>query len=324
MSPSRVIDLIPNQNAKINASVDLECTTALPTTIKSHIGPETADGIFDDIEYLRMILTARVYDVCEETPLVTARNLSHRLANTIYLKREDLQPVFSFKCRGAYNRMSKLTEEEKQRGVIAVSAGNHAQGVALAAKKMNIRAVIVMPKGSPEIKWANVKRLGAEVILFGNDFDEAKTEAIRLCQQNNFTMIHPYDDPYVIAGQGTIGAEILHQLKSDKLDAVFCCVGGGGLISGVATYIKQIRPDIKIYGVNAEDSDAMTKSLQEGQRVELKEAVIFSHLPDKGLFADGTSIRIVGKETFRLAQKYVDGMITVGTDEICKKIQSYY
>lgn len=190
-------------------------------------------------DYLRLILTAQVYDVAVESPLTFAKNLSPRMGNNIHLKREDLQPVFSFKLRGAYNRMVKMTPEEREAGVIACSAGNHAQGVALAAKNMRIDAWIVMPLATPAIKVESVKRLGGKVILHGADFDEAKTECTRLSKETGRLMIHPYDDPYVIAGQGTIGMEILHQVRGGKIDAIFCCVGGGGLLSGIAAYVKR-------------------------------------------------------------------------------------
>ncbi|TPX53223.1 threonine ammonia-lyase [Synchytrium endobioticum] len=265
-------------------------------------------------DYLRMILTARVYDVAIESPLQPACNLGVRLNNNILLKREDLQPVFSFKLRGAYNRMVNLTPEEKRKGVLACSAGNHAQGVALAAQKMGIKATIVMPMATPPIKWKNVKRLGAQVVLFGNDFDEAKAECNRLAQQEGLTNIPPFDDPYVIAGQGTIAVEVLRQCH-DPIDGIFVCVGGGGLIGGIAAYIKRLYPHIKVIGVETFDADAMTRSLQAGQRVML---------PEVGLFADGAAVRQVGEETFKLAKDLVDDMVLVSTDEICAAIKDIF
>ncbi|KAH9246357.1 threonine ammonia-lyase, biosynthetic [Batrachochytrium salamandrivorans] len=246
-----------------------------------------------EIDYLKLILNARVYDVANETPLTYASKLSTRLGNKIYLKREDLQPIFSFKCRGAYNKMYQLTPSERSRGVCAASAGNHAQGVALAANKLGIKATIVMPTFAPEIKVENVRRLGATVVLFGNDFDAAKKECTRLAIEKDLIFIPPFDDPYVIAGQGTVGVEILRQIKQDRLDAIFVCCGGGGLIAGIAAYVKRIRPEVQIIGVNTHDSDSMFKSLCAGKQTEIKEA---------GLFADGTSIRLPGAECVRLVK----------------------
>ncbi|KAJ3045675.1 hypothetical protein HDV00_007801 [Rhizophlyctis rosea] len=265
-------------------------------------------------DYLRLILTASVYDVAIESPLQVAHNLSARVHNTILLKREDMQPVFSFKLRGAYNRMQQLTEEERKKGVIACSAGNHAQGVALSAQKMGIKATIVMPTMTPPIKWRNVKRLGAEVVLYGSDFDEAKAECSRLEKEHGYINIPPYDDPYVIAGQGTVGVEILRQ-HSGPIDAVFVCVGGGGLAAGVASYIKRLHPHIKVIGVETHDADAMTRSFQKGERVLL---------PTVGLFADGAAVRNVGEETFRVCKELLDGMILVSTDEICAAIKDAF
>ncbi|KAG0172142.1 threonine deaminase [Apophysomyces sp. BC1034] len=267
-------------------------------------------------DYLRLILTSRVYDIVKETPLQEALNLNPKLGGAkIYLKREDLQPVFSFKIRGAYNKMANLTDAEKAAGVIACSAGNHAQGVAISAQKLGIKAKIVMPIPSPAIKWRNVQRLGAEVVLYGNDFDEAKRECARLMEKEGLTNIPPYDDPYVIAGQGTIGMEILRQHDLSDIAAIFICVGGGGLIAGIGSYVKRIAPHIKIIGCEAFDADAMTQSLKNRERVELKEV---------GLFADGASVRLVGQETFRLAQSLVDEMVLVNNDEICAAIKDVY
>ncbi|KAI8597001.1 tryptophan synthase beta subunit-like PLP-dependent enzyme [Dissophora ornata] len=266
-------------------------------------------------DYLRLILTARCYDIVKQTPLTHAVNLSNRTQNQIYLKREDLQDVFSFKIRGAYNKLAHLTEEEKHRGVIACSAGNHAQGVALAAKTMGIKATIVMPTPTPDIKSRNVLRLGSTVILHGKNFDESKAECDRLAAMQNYTNIPPFDDPYVIAGQGTIGAEILRQHNLQEIDAIFCCVGGGGLIAGIAAYVKRVAPHIKIVGCETVDANAMTQSLQQGKRVQLT---------DVGLFADGAAVKVVGEETFRLCQKFVDEMVELTNDEICAAIKDIF
>ncbi|KAI8391010.1 threonine ammonia-lyase, biosynthetic [Radiomyces spectabilis] len=269
----------------------------------------------NDPDYLRLILTARVYDIINETPLQEAVNLNAKIGAQIFLKREDLQPVFSFKIRGAYNKMANLTEAEKKAGVIACSAGNHAQGVAYSAKKLGIKAKIVMPIPSPAIKWRNVQRLGAEVVLFGNDFDEAKKECARLMEKEGLTNIPPYDDPYVIAGQGTIGMELLRQHDLNNIATIFICIGGGGLIAGIGSYVKRIAPHIRIIGVEAEDACAMHQSLQSKERVELKEV---------GLFADGAAVRLVGEETFRLAKDLIDDMILVNNDEICAAIKDVF
>jgi threonine dehydratase len=266
------------------------------------------------VSYLRRILNARVYDVARETPLELAAGLSRRLGHTLYLKREDLQPVFSFKLRGAYNRMSKLSPAELKRGVIAASAGNHAQGVALSAKHLGCRATIVMPVTTPAIKVAAVKGHGGRVVLMGDTYDEAYAEARRLARVRRLTFIHPYDDPEVIAGQGTVGLEILRQLTPPP-DAIFVAVGGGGLIAGVAACVKELSPKTRIIGVEPVDADAMTRSLRAGRRVTLEHV---------GLFADGVAVRSVGKETFRLARKYVDEMITVDTDAICAAIKDVF
>ncbi|KAG0234599.1 tryptophan synthase beta subunit-like PLP-dependent enzyme [Mortierella sp. GBAus27b] len=266
-------------------------------------------------DYLRLILTARCYEILKQSPLTHATNLSLRTKNKILLKREDLQDVFSFKIRGAYNKLAHLSEDEKRRGVIACSAGNHAQGVALAAKTMGIKATIVMPTPTPEIKSRNVLRLGSTVILHGRNFDEAKAECGRLTQLENYTNIPPFDDPYVIAGQGTIGAEILRQHNLDDIHAIFCCVGGGGLIAGIAAYVKRVAPHIKMVGCETVDANAMTQSLRAGKKVELA---------DVGLFADGAAVKVVGDETFRLCQNFVDEMVEVTNDEICAAIKDIF
>ncbi|PGH14065.1 threonine ammonia-lyase, biosynthetic [Polytolypa hystricis UAMH7299] len=266
-------------------------------------------------DYMRLILTSRVYEVVKETPLTHAVNLSNRLECNVMLKREDLLPVFSFKLRGAYNKMAHLSPEQRWKGVIACSAGNHAQGVAFSARKLKIPATIVMPAGTPAIKHKNVSRLGGAVVLHGPDFDTAKEEARRLGKLHDLTNIHPFDDPYVIAGQGTCGMELLRQANLDKLEAVFCCVGGGGLIAGVGVYIKRIAPRVRVIGVETHDANAMAQSLTENRRVTLQEV---------GLFADGAAVKAVGKETFRLCTEVVDEIIQVSTDETCAAIKDVF
>jgi len=265
-------------------------------------------------DYLERILRARVYDVAVETPLEVAPNLSARLGNRVLLKREDMQPVFSFKCRGAYNKMANLPAGALARGVVASSAGNHAQGVALAAQKLGCAAVIVMPTTTPKIKVDAVKARGAEVHLRGDTYDEAYAEARRLERSRKLAFVHPYDDPDVIAGQGTIGMEIVRQ-ATQPLDAVFVAVGGGGLISGIASYIKRLRPSVKVIGVEPVDADAMARSLKAGRRV------VLDHV---GLFADGVAVRQVGETTFRLCRELLDGMILVDTDQICAAIKDVF
>jgi len=242
-------------------------------------------------------------------------NLSNRLERKVLLKREDEQPVFSFKLRGAYNKMAHLDPKQSWRGVICCSAGNHAQGVAYSARRLKIPATIVMPKGTPSIKHLNVARMGGHVVLHGADFDEAKEECARREKQDGLINIPPFDDPYVIAGQGTIGMEILSQTNLQKLEAIFCCVGGGGLIAGVGVYVKRIAPHVKIIGVETYDADAMAQSLEKGERVVLK---------DVGLFADGAAVKTVGEETFRICQEVVDEMVRVTTDEACAAIKDMF
>lgn len=265
-------------------------------------------------KYIEKILRAKVYDVAQESPLDFAPALSVRYQNPIYLKREDLQSVFSFKLRGAYNKIVSLSESAKQRGIIAASAGNHAQGVALSAKKLAIKALIVMPKTTPEIKVKSVRALGAKVVLFGEAFDDAYVHARELAEEQEMTFIHPYDDSDVIAGQGTVAMEILRQ-KTDAIEAIFVPVGGGGLIAGIAVYTKFVRPDIKIIGVEPEDSDCLNQALKANRRVTLKQV---------GLFADGVAVKQIGKEPFRLLKKRVDEVITVNTDEICAAIKDIF
>jgi len=265
-------------------------------------------------DYLEKILNAQVYDVAIETPLDYAPNLSARTGNAVLLKREDMQPVFSFKLRGAYNKIAQLSPERLKRGVICASAGNHAQGVALSAVKIGCRAVIVMPTTTPAIKVDAVRGRGGEVVLFGDSYDDSYGHAVELEKAERLTFVHPFDDPEVIAGQGTIGLEILRQ-HTKPIHAVFCTVGGGGLISGVAACIKRLRPETKIIGVEAVDADAMTQSLQAGKRVRLEHV---------GLFADGAAVKYVGEETFRLCQQYVDEMVLVDTDAICAAIKDVF
>ena len=265
-------------------------------------------------DYLERILNARVYDVAVETPLDLASNLTRRLGNNVWLKREDMQPVFSFKLRGAYNKMAGLPRARLAKGVIAASAGNHAQGVALAAQRLGCRAVIVMPVTTPRIKVNAVAARGARVVLHGDSYDAAYAHAKRLQRQRRLTFVHPYNDPEVIAGQGTIGLEILRQ-HPRPIDAIFVPVGGGGLISGIAAYVKHISPKTRIVGVEPVDADAMARSLKAGRRVKL------DHV---GLFADGVAVTQVGEETFRLARQFVDEVVRVDTDEMCAAIKDVF
>jgi threonine dehydratase len=264
--------------------------------------------------YLDLIRNSAVYDVASKTPLELASNLSARLGNRVLMKREDLQPVFSFKLRGAYNKLATLSQATLDSGIICSSAGNHAQGVALAAKRKGIRAVVVMPVTTPSIKVEAVRTLGGEVVLHGDAYDDAYTHARILEKEQGLTFIHPFDDPDVIAGQGTIGMEILDQ-TDDKISAVFVPIGGGGLISGIAAYIKGVNPDIQIIGVEPEDSAAMRDSLAAG------EPIVLDHV---GIFADGVAVRRVGDETFRLCQELVDDIVTVDTDQICAAIRDIF
>jgi len=264
--------------------------------------------------YLEKIQNSHVYDVAKVTPLDLQINLSKRIKNNVLLKREDMQPVFSFKIRGAYNKMASLSPEALAKGVIAASAGNHAQGVALSAQKLKCRAVIVMPTTTPQIKIDAVKSRGAEVVLFGDSYSDAYAHSLELEQKEGLTFVHPYDDPDVIAGQGTIAMEILNA-HPEPIDAVFCCVGGGGLLAGVAAYIKAVRPEIKVIGVEAKDAEAMTLSLKKGERVALDQV---------GLFADGAAVKQVGEHTFALCREYVDEMIIVDNDAICAAIKDVF
>jgi len=265
-------------------------------------------------DYFKKILQAEVYEVAKKTPLEKAHILSNRLNNEVFLKREDLQDVFSFKIRGAYNKMSKLTNSQLAQGVITSSAGNHAQGVALSALKLNCQATILMPITTPLVKVNAVKNLKAKVILYGDNYDETYKEAIRISQERNLCFIHPFDDPEVIAGQGTIAIELEQQLK-EKPYAIYIAVGGGGLISGISLYLKKVWPEVKIIGVEPEDADAMTKSLEEEKIVELSSV---------GQFADGVAVKKIGKNTFDIGRKYIDKMIRVNTDEICAAIKDVF
>ncbi len=265
-------------------------------------------------KYIEKILRARVYDVAEETPLDYAPGLSKRLGNAVYLKREDLQPVFSFKLRGAYNKIATLDGQSRANGIIAASAGNHAQGVALSAQMLGIDALIVMPQTTPEIKVNSVRARGAQAVLFGDSYDEAYGRAREIAAEKNMTFIHPYDDPEVIAGQGTIGMEILRQ-KTGALDAIFVPVGGGGLLAGITSYVKFVRPEIKMIGVEPDDADCLNQALKANERIVLKQV---------GLFADGVAVKQIGEEPFRILQHMVDEVITVNTDEICAAIKDIF
>ncbi|CDO54796.1 hypothetical protein DV451_002321 [Geotrichum candidum] len=304
-------------NSKPSISGLTENTTRSATPLQSKYSTIDPSFLLPDgtPDYLRLILTSRVYDVCKETPLTPAVNISQKLNSNILLKREDLQPVFSFKLRGAYNMISQLPKEDRWKGVIACSAGNHAQGVAYSAQHLNIPATIVMPVPTPSIKYQNVARLGSKVVLYGDDFDSAKAECSRLCKQHGLTNIPPFDDPYVIAGQGTIAKEILSQWNIHELKAIFVAIGGGGLIAGIGAYIKRIAPHIKVIGVETHDAHAMKDSLTAGNRLMLKEV---------GLFADGTAVKIVGEETFRVCKEVVDEIVLVSTDELCASIKDVF
>jgi threonine dehydratase len=289
-----------------------KCAPVVSSTLS--IGGFSPESPLTPADYLKRILTARVYDVAVESALEPARALSARLGNTVLLKREDQQPVFSFKLRGAYNKMAKLTPAQLANGVICASAGNHAQGVALSARTLGTRAVVVMPVTTPQLKVDAVRALGGEVALFGDSYSDAYGHALELQQAQGLTFVHPFDDPDVIAGQGTIAMEILRQHQG-RLDAVFVAIGGGGLISGVANYIKAVRPEIKVIGVQMNDSDAMMQSVAAHERITLS---------DVGLFSDGTAVKLVGEETFRIARELVDEFVTVDTDAVCAGIKDVF
>jgi threonine dehydratase len=272
----------------------------------------------DAFDYIQDILNAKVYDVCKTTELTYAPKLSQKTGNRVLLKREDQQPVHSFKLRGAYNRIRQMSEEERSCGIVACSAGNHAQGVAFSAAKLGISAKIFMPKITPSIKVDAVHAIAGEfteVILEGYNYDEAYAAMLKCKEEEGRVLVHPFNDPQVIAGQGTIGQEIISQTTSETVDAVFGCVGGGGLVSGMGLFVKAVKPSIKVIGVEAEDSAAMTESFRAGELVTL---------PSVGLFADGASVRVVGDETFRISQMVVDEMMTVTTDEICAAIKDTF
>jgi threonine dehydratase len=280
--------------------------------------PKTSKKQLSPADYLTKILNARVYDVAVESDLTPAKALSLRLRNKVLFKREDQQSIFTFKLRGAYNKMSHLSEAQLKKGVICASAGNHAQGVALSAAKLGVRAVIVMPATTPQIKVDAVRGLGGEAVLHGDSYSDAYSHAQALEKKQNLTFVHPFDDSDVIAGQGTIAMEILRQVQQvseGKLDAVFVAIGGGGLISGVANYIKAVRPEIKVIGVQMNDSDAMLQSVKAKKRVTLT---------DVGLFADGTAVKLVGEETFRAAKGLIDEFVVVDTDAVCAAIKDVY
>ncbi len=281
----------------------------MPKNVKKPLSPA---------DYLTKILNARVYDVAIESDLTLAKQLSRRLHSKVLLKREDQQPVFSFKLRGAYNKMAHLAPEQLKKGVICASAGNHAQGVALSAAKLGARSVIVMPATTPQIKVDAVKALGGEVVLHGDSYTDAYNHALLIEKKQGLTFVHPFDDPDVIAGQGTIAMEILRQVQQvsqGQLDAVFVAIGGGGLISGVANYIKAVRPGVKVIGVQMNDSDAMLQSVKAKKRITL---------PDVGLFADGTAVKLVGEETFRAAKGLIDEFVVVDTDAVCAAIKDVF
>ncbi len=310
--PSVATPLPKTQNTRrpsATAKVAKNTGSASPKTVGKNLTPA---------DYLKKILTARVYDVAVESALEPAKNLSKRLANTVLLKREDQQPVFSFKLRGAYNKMAHLSAAQLKKGVICASAGNHAQGVALSAQKLGTRAVVVMPTTTPQVKVDAVRAWGGEVVLRGESYSDAYSHAAMLEKKHGLTFVHPFDDPDVIAGQGTIAMEILMQLQSlgsTRLDAVFVAIGGGGLISGVANYIKAVRPEIKVIGVQMNDSDAMMQSVTAKKRVTLS---------DVGLFSDGTAVKLVGEETFRVSRALVDEFISVDTDAVCAAIKDVF
>jgi len=283
-----------------------------PGTSKKKASPKTL--ALTPADYLKRILNAKVYDVAHESELTLAKTLSSRLGNQILLKREDQQPVFSFKLRGAYNKMAHLSPAQLKKGVICASAGNHAQGVALGAKTLGSKAIIVMPITTPEVKVSAVRALGGEVVLHGESYSDAYAHALLLEKKKGLTFVHPFDDPDVIAGQGTIAMEILRQCPG-PLDAIFVAIGGGGLIAGVANYIKAVRPEVKVIGVQMNDSNAMMQSIEAGERVSLN---------DVGLFSDGTAVKLVGQETFRVSQDLVDEYMTVDTDEVCAAIKDIF
>ena len=323
LNPLRFEQLLRNSNKNVlTKSLRLQLSAKLHQNLSPSIAKLHSELKLDELrtdgtpDYVRLVLRSSVYDVISESPMSQGIGLSSRLNTNVQLKREDLLPVFSFKLRGAYNMIAKLDDSEKAQGVIACSAGNHAQGVAFAAKHLNIPATIVMPVSTPSIKYQNVSRLGSQVVLYGNDFDEAKTECAKLSKERGLTNIPPFDHPYVIAGQGTVAMEILRQVKNaNKIGAVFVPVGGGGFIAGVGAYLKRIAPHIKIIGVETFDAATLHTSLQSNKRTAL---------PQVGSFADGTSVRLIGEETFRVCQEVVDEVVLVNTDEICAAIKDIF
>ncbi len=288
--------------------------TSRSTTPRAAVARPAAKRPLGPADYLQKILNAKVYDVAIESELELAQNLSRRVDNRVLLKREDNQPVFSFKLRGAYNKMAHLSAAQLKRGVICASAGNHAQGVALSASKLGCKAVIVMPVTTPAVKVDAVQALGGHVVLHGESYSDAYLHALELERKQGLTFVHPFDDPDVIAGQGTIAMEVLRQHQG-PIDAIFVAIGGGGLISGIANYIKAVRPEIKVIGVQMEDSDAMVRSVRQGKRVQLG---------DVGLFSDGTAVKLVGEETFRITRKLVDDFVVVDTDAVCAAIKDVF
>ena len=320
----------PHKTARRPTTKAVQALAAKPAAVskasatkKTAMTPQPASAALNSskltpADYLKKILTARVYDVAVESNLEPAKNLSLRLKNTVLLKREDQQPVFSFKLRGAYNKMAHLSAAQLKKGVICASAGNHAQGVAMSAQKLSTRAVVVMPVTTPQLKIDAVRGWGAEVVLHGDSYSDAYAHAVVLEKKQGLTFVHPFDDPDVIAGQGTIAMEMLMQLQtlgSRRLDAVFVAIGGGGLISGVANYIKAVRPEIKIIGVQMNDSNAMMQSVSAEKRITLS---------DVGLFSDGTAVKLVGEETFRISRELVDEFMTVDTDAVCAAIKDVF
>lgn len=312
---------LPRSKSYISLATTIAGVGALNLNFTTASNPTLSPVDYPEIDYLQLVLQAstRIYDVAIETPLQYAKNLSNKVGrgNKIFLKREDMQPnVFSFKIRGAYNRISQLSRADKSRGVICMSAGNHAQGVALAAQKLHIKATIVMPTSAPEIKITAVRKLGATVVLYGADLEEAKKECLRLSEEHGYIFVPPYDDPYIIAGQGTVGMEIIRQVRrNERVDAIFIPVGGGGMLAGVAAFIKRVQPDIKIIGVNTVDSTGMTTSLEKRERTLMSSV---------GLFSDGTAVKAIGVETFRICSHLVDDMVLVTVDEICAAIKDVF
>ena len=321
--PPRLALRLRSLSARFRSSTASPAVGSAPLKIKTHVDKtpleaDTNPGFGANVRglghnnYLGKILNARVYELARETPLQHAANLSAQLQNRVLLKREDMQPVFSFKIRGAYNKIAQLSREQLAAGIVACSAGNHAQGVALSAVHLGIDAVIIMPTATPAIKVNAVRKLGGNVVLHGSNYDEAAAEAMRRVAQEGRTLIHPFDDPLVIAGQGTIAMEILRQTTGKPLHAIFVCCGGGGMLAGIAAYVKRVRPGVLVIGVEAEDAAGMTASIKAGKLTTLDQV---------GIFADGAAVRTVGTETFRICNELVDDMVTVSNDEICAAIK---